>query len=145
MAIDGLSGSGSGAGSAEVAGRGCGGVDADAMGVHWPGDVLDLLLLAHVLEREGELVAYLVAHHGADADATGLRQGFESSGDADAVAEDVAPIDDDVAKIDVDAELDALCGRHLGIALAIRAERRPRSARRRRRWRTRLTARRPWF
>jgi len=104
---------------------GCGGADADAMGVHRPGDVLDLLL-AHVLEREGELVAYLVAHHAADADAAGLRQGFESSGDVDAVAEDVAPIDDDVAKIDPDAELDARCGRHLGIAfgqLALNADR----------------------
>ena len=37
--------------------------------------------------------AYLVAHHATDADAAGLRQGFESSGDVDAVAENVAPID----------------------------------------------------
>ena len=81
------------------------------MGVHRPGDVLDLLL-AHVLEREGKLVAY----HAADADATGRRQGFESSGDVDAVAEGVAPIDDNVAKIDADAEFDARRGRHLGIA-----------------------------
>jgi hypothetical protein len=69
------------------------------MGAHRPGDVLDLLL-AHVLEREGELVAHLIAHHAADADPTRRRQGFEPSGDVDAIAKDVGRIDDDVAKID---------------------------------------------
>ena len=52
------------------------------------------LLLAHVLEREGELVAHLVAHHAADADPTRLGQGFEPGRDVDAVTEDVVPIDD---------------------------------------------------
>jgi hypothetical protein len=95
---------------------------------HWPGDVLDLVL-AHVLEREGELVAHLVAHHVADADATRLRQGFQPSGNVDAVAEDVLPIDDDVAKIDADAEIDARFGRHIGIRPSPAAPR-PRTARR---------------
>jgi len=49
------------------------------------------LLLAHVLEREGELVAHLVAHHAADADPTRLGQGFEPGRDVDAVTEDVVP------------------------------------------------------
>src|SRR5260370_1482809 len=47
----------------------------DSMNTNWPGDVLDLLL-PHVLEREGELVAYLVAHYPADADPARLGQGF---------------------------------------------------------------------
>jgi hypothetical protein len=42
---------------------------------------------------------HLVAHDAADADAAGLGQGFEASGDVDAVAEDVAFIDDDVAAL----------------------------------------------
>ena len=61
-ASDGLSGSGSGDRLAEAAGGAAyDGADADAVGAHRPGDVLDLLL-AHVLERDVELVAHLVAH-----------------------------------------------------------------------------------
>ena len=85
------------------------------MGAHRPRNVLDLLF-THVLEGEGKLVAYLVAHHAADADTTRLRQGFEASGHVDAVAEDVVAIDDDVAEIDANAELDARIGRHVGVA-----------------------------
>jgi hypothetical protein len=88
-----------------------GGVDRDAMGVHRSGDVLDLLL-AHVLECEGEIVSHLVAHDPAKADAPRPRQGFKPNGDVYAIAEDVVPIDDDVAKIDADAEFDARFGRH---------------------------------
>ena len=47
------------------------------MDAYWSGDVLDLLL-AHVLERKGELVAHLIPHHPADADATRFGQGFEA-------------------------------------------------------------------
>ena len=104
-AIDGLSGSGKGA--LGEAARGGSRVDADAVGVHRSRDVLDLLL-AHVLEGEAQLVAHLVAHHAADADAAGLGQGFQPRGDVDAIAEDVVAVDDDVAEIDADAELDAL-------------------------------------
>src|SRR5262249_37488169 len=45
--------------------------EQDAVDAHRPRDVLDLLL-AHILERKGELVAHLVAHHPADADPPGL-------------------------------------------------------------------------
>jgi hypothetical protein len=80
-----------------------------------PRDVLERLL-AHILELEGELVAHLVAHHAADADAAWLRQGFKPSGDVDAIAENVVPIDDDVAEIDADAKFDTRFGRHTGIS-----------------------------
>ena len=93
--------------------------DADAMGAHRPGDILNLLL-AHVLEREGELVPHLIAHHAANADTARLRQGFEPSSDVDAVAEDVVPVDDDVAEIDADAKLDPRSTGTLGIALGHR-------------------------
>ena len=45
----------------------------------------------------------------------GSRQGFEPCRDIDAVAENVALVDDDVADIDADAEFDAAVGRHIGV------------------------------
>jgi len=75
-----------------------------------PGDVLDLLL-AHVLEREGQLVAYLVAHHAADADATGLRQGLVSRAATLTPSPKMSPPSMMMsAKIDANAKLDARCG-----------------------------------
>src|SRR4029077_10230976 len=88
-----------------------------AIGTHRAGDVLDLLL-THVLERDGELVAHLVAHHPADADAAWFGQGFEARRDVDAIAEDVLLIDHDVAEVDADAEFDASLLRHAGVALS---------------------------
>src|SRR5215471_10794621 len=86
-----------------------------AIDPHRPGDVLDLLL-AHVLERNGELVAHLIAYHPADADAARFSQGLKARCDVDTVAEDVVVVDDDVAEIDPDAEIDAPFGLHAGIA-----------------------------
>src|ERR1700757_4854150 len=43
-------------------------------------------------------------------------QGFEARRDVDAVAEDVVLVDDDVAEIDADAEIDAPLGWHIGVA-----------------------------
>src|SRR6516164_4569874 len=90
------------------------GIWPDRIDAHRPRDVLDLLL-AHIRERESELVAHLLANHPADADPARLRQGFEPCGDIDAVAENVAFVDDDVADIDADAVLDAPVG---GIGVA---------------------------
>jgi hypothetical protein len=87
----------------------------DAISMHRAGDVLDLLL-ALVLEREVELVAHLIAHNPADADPAGFGQGLEARGDVDAVAVDVALIDDDVTDIDADAKLDAPIGGRSRIA-----------------------------
>jgi len=42
---------------------------------YWPGNVLDVLL-AQIFEREGELVAHLIAHHPADADPARLGERF---------------------------------------------------------------------
>ena len=104
-AMDGLSGSGSGIGGA-VDGFAGSAAEPDGEDAHRPGDVLDLLL-AQILERDIELVADFVAHDPADADAARLGQPFQPRRDIDAVAEDVAVLDDDVAQVDADAELDA--------------------------------------
>ena len=70
-----------------------------------PGDVLDPLL-AHVLEGEVEFVAHLVANGLRDADAAGLGEPFQAGRDVHPVAVDIVAVDDDVAEIDADAELD---------------------------------------
>jgi len=56
------------------------------------------------------------SHPRGDADPARLGQPFEAGGDIDAVAKDVAVLDDDVAHIDADAKLDAAVGRHAGVA-----------------------------
>src|SRR5579864_5819731 len=78
--------------------------------MHRAGDVLEALL-ADVLEGEVEAAGGVFLDAGRDADATGLGQGFEARGNVDPIAEDVAVLDDDVADIDADAELDVLGGR----------------------------------
>ena len=86
------------------------------MDMHRPGDVLDLLL-AHVFERKGELVAHLIAHDPADADPARLGQSFQPCRYIDTVTVDIATVFDDVANIDPDAELEAAIGRHIGVSL----------------------------
>ena len=110
-----------------------------------PGDVFDLLL-APILECDVKLVAHLVAHHPAAGDPAWLGQRFQPGGNVDAIAEDILIVDNDVAEIDADAELDAViraARRHC--ARPSRAAPRPRSAPRQRRWRTRRAARRRSF
>src|ERR1700737_2832655 len=79
---------------------------SDAINPDRPDDILGLLL-AEILEDEVELVAHLVAHDPADADPARLGQRLEPCGDIDAVAINVVLLDDDIAEIDADAELDA--------------------------------------
>jgi hypothetical protein len=79
-------------------------------------DVLDRLL-AHVLETEGKLIAYLVVHYSRDAYAAWLGQRLETCRDVDAIAIDVVVIADDVADVDADAELDSPVRGHLRVAL----------------------------
>ena len=88
--------------------------------MHRPCNVLDLLL-AEILEREVELVAHLVVHHPADADATRLRQGFETCRDVDAISIDIVLVEDDVAEIDPDAKFDPLLLRDPSVAVGHRA------------------------
>ena len=85
------------------------------MDMHRPSDILDPLL-AHVFERKGELVAYLIAHDPADPDPARLGQSFQPCRYIDTVTVDVAIVFDDVADIDPHAELDAAIGRHIGVS-----------------------------
>jgi hypothetical protein len=78
----------------------------NAVDVHWSCDVFDLLL-AQIRKAEIDLVAHLVAHDPADADPARLGQRLQPRGDIDAVAVNVILLEDDVAKIDADAKLDA--------------------------------------
>src|SRR5271166_4905040 len=80
-----------------------------------PRDIFERLL-AHVCEGEVEAARRILPHAGRDADPAGLGQAFEPCRDIDAVAEDVAVLNDDVADIDADAELDAALRRQGGIA-----------------------------
>src|SRR5215471_15344690 len=90
--------------------------EQDAVDAHWPGDVL-YLLLAHVLECEIEFVAHLIAHDPTDADPARLGQGFEPCCDVHSVSVDIAPVLDDVAEIDPDAQFKAAIWRHIGVSL----------------------------
>ena len=80
-----------------------------------PADVLDLLI-AEIRVDDLEPVADLIAHRRRDADSAGLGHGLEPRRDIDAVAEDVALLDDDIAEIDADAVEQRARGRHVPIA-----------------------------
>jgi hypothetical protein len=89
-----------------------------AVDPHRAGDVLQRLL-AQVLEGDLQLAAvHLVVDGGGDADAAARGELLQPRGDVDPVAVDVALVEDDVAEIDADAELDAPLFRHVGIAPA---------------------------
>ena len=83
------------------------------------GDVLERLF-AQVLSRNVELAAGLGEHGVRDTDPAWLGHRFEPSGDVDPVAEYVAVLDEDVAKIDTDAEHDPLILRRCPIAFGHR-------------------------
>src|SRR5215831_4204699 len=80
-----------------------------------PCDVLERLL-AHVLEDKVEFARGILLNTRRDADPARLGQSFEPCCDIDPVAKDVAILDDDVTDIDADAKLDAIVGRHPGVA-----------------------------
>jgi len=83
---------------------------------HWTCDVLELPF-ADILEGDIELAPNLPVRVIREAYATGLRQPLQTRCHIHAIAEDVTSIDDDVADIDADPELNALLVWHLGIAL----------------------------
>ena len=94
--------------------------DPHAIGAHRAGNVFDLLF-AQILKRKVDLIADLVAHDPAHTDPAGLGQGFEAGGEVDAVAVNVAPVDDNIAEINTDAELDPPFSRDVSVALGHRA------------------------
>ena len=81
------------------------------------GDVLELGR-AEIGDREIEPPLDLPIGVLGQTDRAGLGDAFQSRGDIDAVAHQVAVgLLDDVAEMDADAELDAALGRHAGVAL----------------------------
>ena len=94
-----------------------GAVEAHPEDAERAGDVLDGLL-ALVLERDVEAVADLdlVADRARHADAARLGQLLQARGDVDAIAEDVVVLEDHVAEVDADAELDPARRRHIRVA-----------------------------
>ena len=58
-----------------------------------------------------ELVPDLVVNRLRNADGAGLGERLEPGGDVDPVAEDVVAVDDDVAEIDADPQLETALGR----------------------------------
>ncbi|MGA7262726.1 MAG: hypothetical protein WBX30_17780 [Stellaceae bacterium] len=83
---------------------------------HRAGNVFDLLF-AQILKREVKLIAHLVAHDPAHTDPAGLGQRLEAGGDVDLVAVNVALVDDNIAEINADAELDTPFSRDVSLAL----------------------------
>ncbi len=86
-----------------------GGPRSNPKHMHRLGDILQCLI-AEVLDREIEFSPRLGQHRARDADAAGLGHGFEPRGDVDPVAKDVVAVDDHVAEIDPNAEVDAGLG-----------------------------------
>src|SRR6516162_7528683 len=82
----------------------------------WPPYVLERLL-AHVFEGEVEAARGVLVDARRNADAARLGQDFETRRHVDTIAKDVAVLDDDVADIDADAELDPAVRRQRGVAL----------------------------
>src|SRR5437764_8779895 len=88
----------------------------DAIDMHRPGDVLNRVQTP-IREPDRQLFADLLAHRGAYADLAGLGQSLKPGGNVDAVTEDVAFVDDDVAEIDADAKANALAFGDVGVTV----------------------------
>ena len=116
-AIDGLSGRASAGAPAIRAGygtrsTGCG---YHAISPNGPGNVLEVLL-THIGEGQVEPAGGIFLNAGRDANAAGLGQRFQPGGHIDAVAQDVAIFDDNIAHIDADTEFDSFRDAASGIA-----------------------------
>src|SRR5215472_18348922 len=92
---------------------------SNVVGVHRPGDILDLLF-AHIVEGEIELALDIAADAAGDADAARLGERFEPRSNIYPIAKYIAVLDNDVALMDADAKRDAPPGRSGGIALGHR-------------------------
>ena len=69
------------------------------------------MLLADVVEADIEAPMHLLAHRSRHTDATWLGKRLQSRRHVDAIAGDVGAINDDVAEVDTNPELEALYGR----------------------------------
>ena len=78
-------------------------IEQDAEDPHRTGDVLDVVF-AVILELVLHAIAQMIAHAARHADAAGLGDPFEPCRDVDAVAENVAILDQDIADVDADAK-----------------------------------------
>ena len=96
-----------------------GALRSEAVDPHWPGKILQRRL-ADVFEGEVEAARRILLNSRRDADAARFGHPYEPRRDIDAVAEDVAFLDDDVALVDADAERDAALGRYPGIGFGQR-------------------------
>src|SRR6516165_5327979 len=92
-----------------------------------PGDVLDLLL-PQILEDKGQPVAHLVMNRIGDQHPAGISQGLDPCGDVDAGAIEVVVLDDHVAEIDADTQLDTVVRGDSRVALGHRLLHRDRAA-----------------
>jgi hypothetical protein len=89
---------------------------------HRPSDVFDLLL-AQIVEGKGQPIADVIVDRIGDKHPAGVGQGFDPRRDIDAVA-----LDDHVAEIDADAQLDTIVRRDACVALGHRLLHRDRAA-----------------
>src|SRR5262249_53003777 len=77
--------------------------------------VLDLLF-AEIVDGDVEAVAHLLVRRGTEANPARHSQRFEPSRNVDAVAEDVAILDDDVTDIDAHPKFNSALCRYCGVA-----------------------------
>ena len=76
--------------------------------MHWPADVLDVLLSV-IAKRVGELSASLVENLARHRNAAGFRQRLEPSGDIDPVSINAGLVLEDIAEVDSDAKEHHVC------------------------------------
>ena len=88
----------------------------NAVNLHRSRNILKLLVTC-VLETDVDLALHVLLHAAGDADATGLSKSLKTCCYVDAVPKNVAVVDDDVADIDADAELDPAIFGNGGVSL----------------------------
>src|SRR5262249_28005854 len=75
-------------------------------------------LLTHVLETKAELVAHLIVHNTRNHDPSRISESLEPCRHVYAITKNIAAIDNDVANIDADSELNTLVDRHIRIPIS---------------------------
>src|SRR5215472_2055649 len=86
------------------------GRDAYRVSANWLGNILDTMASERTV-IEIELIPDMLVNSVGDANGAGPGESLEPGGDVDAIAEDVATVDDHVAEIDTDPEFETLVGR----------------------------------